>query len=376
MNRRYTYLDSSRGLAALSVVLSHFFGAYGVFKFLKPVEDTPVHIFWHGAGAVSYFFILSGFVLSISFFKDEKAAKDFKIAGYLIRRIFRIYPLYILSLCVSYILLQVYLNNAALIYVPQRSQWVIDLWRDNITIKEAFKQSLLLISIPESTTKLLPQGWTLKLEIIYSSLLPIAVLLIKKDFLLFLFFFIYLYYAGNWAFFAFALGILIAYYSDFLEKKIENTHPLMIFLYLLVGLILYTSPFNFLKFLTERNPPWIFKFQCIGASIFLICLLGNDFLKKILSKNFFTFLGTISYGIYLFHFFILIPFIPLFIKFINDHYVISHDVVKLFSLIILLIFTIIFGYLGNILIEKPFIKLGKMLENRLWSIKQLNWKPL
>ena len=53
---RFHYLDSLRGLAALAVFFSHLIGAFGLPHKLMFLQNSPVHILWHGEGAVFFFF--------------------------------------------------------------------------------------------------------------------------------------------------------------------------------------------------------------------------------------------------------------------------------------------------------------------------------
>jgi len=83
VNDRFEQLDSLRGLAALSVVVNHFLNILpGIFDnpndfwFLK---YTPLHLFWAGHEAVIFFFVLSGFVLSLQFFKKKLKFCIFKV---------------------------------------------------------------------------------------------------------------------------------------------------------------------------------------------------------------------------------------------------------------------------------------------------------
>lgn len=84
---RLLYLDAIRGIAALSVVFSHF------------AERTPLHnlalfnYFTPGQFGVVIFFILSGYVIPFSF---KRGLMDFAIS-----RFFRLYPAYWVSVALA-----------------------------------------------------------------------------------------------------------------------------------------------------------------------------------------------------------------------------------------------------------------------------------
>ena len=62
---RYDILDGLRGVAAVMVLLYHVFNDAKSF-FVWP---TPVNEFFHSFLAVDFFFILSGFVMSLRLMK-------------------------------------------------------------------------------------------------------------------------------------------------------------------------------------------------------------------------------------------------------------------------------------------------------------------
>lgn len=63
---RFHELDGLRGLAALTVFASHLVGSFNFHSnSFAIINNSPLHIFWHGEGAVHLFFILSGFVLTL-----------------------------------------------------------------------------------------------------------------------------------------------------------------------------------------------------------------------------------------------------------------------------------------------------------------------
>jgi peptidoglycan/LPS O-acetylase OafA/YrhL len=85
--KRYITLDAMRGIAALFIVARHFSGLHGAsdpqFSFL----------------AVDLFFLLSGFVLSFSY--DGRFAAGMTRTTFLMKRIIRLYPLYLLGISVG-----------------------------------------------------------------------------------------------------------------------------------------------------------------------------------------------------------------------------------------------------------------------------------
>ena len=95
--RRLEYLDTLRGLAALSVIAFHYLQAYG-----PPPGDwiwtrTPLCIFCDGQLAVSVFFVLSGFVLSNRYFNSGNCdtLQTFKLRGYVVARCARLWIPYL-----------------------------------------------------------------------------------------------------------------------------------------------------------------------------------------------------------------------------------------------------------------------------------------
>jgi peptidoglycan/LPS O-acetylase OafA/YrhL len=98
-------LTGLRGIAALYVVLFH---ANGLFAF--PAEIRP--FIRHGYIAVDLFFILSGFVMAMTYghmFKDGFSFSNFK--RFLMLRLARIYPLYILVTLITALMITTVLSE-------------------------------------------------------------------------------------------------------------------------------------------------------------------------------------------------------------------------------------------------------------------------
>ena len=96
---RYTELDGLRGIAALSVYFSHLIGVFNFDSTLfDSISNSPLHIVWHGEGAVNLFFLLSGFVLTLPYIKYRD---KLNLVPFYIKRVFRIYPAFILAILFS-----------------------------------------------------------------------------------------------------------------------------------------------------------------------------------------------------------------------------------------------------------------------------------
>lgn len=91
---RFVVLDSWRGLAATMVALFHLFA-------LGPVYDFP--LIRHGWLFVDFFFVLSGFVISHSYYSRLNAGGE--VRAFVLQRFGRVYPLHLFMLGL-YVLLE------------------------------------------------------------------------------------------------------------------------------------------------------------------------------------------------------------------------------------------------------------------------------
>jgi len=109
---RLGYLDSIRGVAAMTVVLSHCWLvkpinysdphgqlSTGLTSFSNLFSYVLIKYFECGRSAVITFFVLSGFVLAQSLLKQQTP-----YTGYAIKRVFRIYPAFLLIIITTYVL--------------------------------------------------------------------------------------------------------------------------------------------------------------------------------------------------------------------------------------------------------------------------------
>lgn len=141
-----TSVDAARGLLAFSVMSFHVLSGENIAAY----ENIAYY-------AVYAFFTISGFSLWISYYGRLQSSRD--IRAYLIKRFFRIAPLYYFALIIR-ILLE-----------PLPATWPLDLLA-NVT--------LLLGFYNPGASSLITGGWSLGIEFVFYLLLPILLITVKS----------------------------------------------------------------------------------------------------------------------------------------------------------------------------------------------------
>jgi peptidoglycan/LPS O-acetylase OafA/YrhL len=291
---RYDFIDCTRGIAALMVILQHSLESiYPSFK------TWSSEIFNFGVFGVTLFFLVSGYVIPISL---ERSG----LLIFWVSRFFRLYPLYWLSILITVIFV---------IFGVMKSAFAIDL----MTIIVNLSMLQEFVKYPH----ILALYWTLSMELVFYLLCSLLFLvpklwhsnkLIYISIFLFLFFTILSFvFRSN-----IPLGriqILVAAFVGMysfklvnrVNKNIPNTKLLLISLILLLTLIFaaYTR-FMYLPPLQVAGEP-VFTFFCIINSwvfsyffFFCLMLLRNFKFSKILLS-----LGSMCYSLYLLHPFVM-----------------------------------------------------------------------
>jgi len=338
---RYNYLDSSRGLAALVVLLSHF-----QLTILPQLNDSsllksPLKFFIDGQAAILYFFILSGYVLTLSL-KNKSVISVFDYLKFIIIRIFRIFPAYIFTLIISLIVLTSIANR------PET--WLSQYWNGSTGLKSLLNQAILIVRIPnDPLLRLIPQDWTLTIEIAVSFLLPLLAALssLRPVFVLILVYFSVQFLELDAFVFDFSLGIFIASHKDRMIsewKDLGYKYILMLLGFVLICAdYLCPSQMKFTDLFLIHHKSW-------GIVILLWAIISSDKIQGILSWKPLVFLGKISYSFYLLHLIILLC--------LTD---VLFNLNQILFLIVYLSITIIASSVTYRIIELPFNRFGKSL---------------
>ena len=147
---RIDQLTFTRFIAAISIVIFH----YGNESFLFNNKYLSF-IFTHANVGVSYFFVLSGFVLTIVYYQK----KEFSTKQYFINRFARVYPLYIFSIIIILFIFHF----------------------QSININELILNITMLQSwVPKMATTLNYPAWSLSVELFFYISFPLIFRYLKK----------------------------------------------------------------------------------------------------------------------------------------------------------------------------------------------------
>lgn len=365
---RFHQLDSLRGLAALAVVISHYLLILQPNMLINLIEYSPLRIFVASSEAVTLFFVLSGFVLTLPLLSGKKV----NYIHFITRRFLRIYIPYYVSLIIVIFTSMVFYSGTK----DDLTQWFNYVWSQGLSTELILQHIFLLDSF--ANAQLNPVLWSLVHEMRISLIFPIIVYIVirfnwKYSCFLAAFFTLlsvslhYIFPTSrddyiNTIFIitVFIVGSNLAKYHKVLTKNISEMSNLRKSLILLGGLFiyLYVKPAHLLLFVFGQGDEFIASVLnttsvTLGASIIIMMSLGSIRFKNFLLLKPILFLGKISYSLYLYHCIFLFSTLHLLYGKVN------------LGLIWLISFTlsIAVSWYSYKFVEKRSINLGKKLNN-------------
>jgi peptidoglycan/LPS O-acetylase OafA/YrhL len=363
MTTRYHQLDSLRGIAALTVVFSH----YSQITLTHWLQHVPWRAIAEGHSAVILFFALSGFALAMQVTGDSKPG----FAEFIVKRVCRIYIPYLIAVLAAY-------TAYCLLYRSNLSwtgEWVNQAWHAGIDRRDLLDH--LYFVIPFSNSTLDPVLWSLVYEMRISLIFPILVVVVFATPVWFsvalsmcfsLAAFGYYHHLqrtlldasiqGEWMptihyMSMFFLGALIARYREAISSKLGAYSARTLFgalliclaLYVLVGSITRHSISN--DVLRSFADDWIILPAVTGILVLAIALRP---FAAFLTARPLIFLGEISFSLYLLHCIVLLGVL---------HY--FGETYQGMSLIIAAVLILPVSIAGYYAVEKPSIRLGRYL---------------
>lgn len=347
---RLSYLDSARGIAALMVMFGHLINwKYG--------ESHVIHaasIMFNANDAVSFFFVLSGMVLSYPYLQ---LGKKMDVGKFYVTRIFRIYPGFWVALL------------AGILYARRHELDAARLFDIFISNKDQFWEEFFLI---KGHNIYYLAGWTLSIEMIYSLLMPFLIAIAKFNRKLVPWLIVVSLvssYVTGIFLFHFSLGLFLgAYFTTYNSEAIKSTwwyryrYILIVLALPLFSMRQWTKIWpvggSTLHYLLGYLQLDFFHLSALAAFIFIVCLIHYPRLRRIFELPFLVYIGKISYGIYLVHWVLVCA--------IGDYW--ESRILPLFpgpgtalltAAAVCFVLTILLASALHYGVEIPFMKLGK-----------------
>jgi len=299
--RFLTRLESVRGCAAIMVAMTHCFAIFPYASDQYPLQAALqlwVHILFQGTSALITFFVISGYVLSISLDRSETNFRNILI--FYMRRIFRIFPAHIVWMFIALALL-------IFVYVPHTNP-VADGWFNNMN-SGPMNLTIFVMNLALVITSLIPGEWTLTLELIVYLIYPLMYVIYKRggvsgNILLLIFLMACSYQFGDIR----LLHYLIAFYwglatpnlyKRFIERISDRTGTVLLWtsivLLLVFPILQNTMPFATLMVQLVTGGYLIFCCIFMKRDRALFRFLDGDRIQR---------MGQISYSFYVSHFLI------------------------------------------------------------------------
>ncbi|MHA8067323.1 acyltransferase family protein [Aquirufa sp. ROCK2-A2] len=304
-------LNGLRFMAAFLVIIHHIEQLKSMFNYANYWDSVPF-IKIIGKLGVVLFFVLSGFLITYLILSEENSFKKISIRNFYVRRILRIWPLYFLIIILTFLVLP----NISLFTFPNYGKEVV---YSHLYLK-LFLYAIFFPNLVLPLIGIVPYAfhtWTIGTEEQYYLVWPVILKYIKKYRIAVMLFIIFSYLAFG--------KILTMHYSDFLPYKnvifafwasfnidcmaIGGFYAILLFqknkwLKLIQNNTVFYITIFFTSFLMIKAvyiPKIHYEFYSVLFGIIILNYASNDKIGISLENKVFNYLGSISYGLYMYH---------------------------------------------------------------------------
>lgn len=349
-------LESLRGIAAMAVVITHasavlLVDGSAAYWSTPILDQTPTALIFtlitailNPGGAVILFFILSGYVLSISLNRDSN------LLPYLVRRLFRLLPvMWVSIICLSIVFWTISLPKINV------SDWYIAVTNQEHTLFAVLK-NCILHSFPVNGVT-----WTMYVELIGSILLLVSIYISKKfglrgsAALLVIYTVLAYFYFPN-----LTVSYLMCFQCGVILREIKSKRFKHKYLLLCTGFMLFFLERTVIHGNIEGH------FINTLASFFIVGSVLHGAGENLLKNPWLKYIGKISYSLYLFHMLVLMVVGYLMVKLeLQNSGAFSHIIVFLTAIPS----SIFLAALSYHFIEVPTLKWGRSISIELTKRK-------
>lgn len=387
-------LLSLRGIAAMAVLIFHSLLIFQVSggdvtynvhlhytNFTRFINEFIVFLF-SGSAAVVFFFVHSGFVLALSLSKhpshNNMRDKTISLFAFYIKRLFRLYPMIIVSILVSLIYQKYFFHP---LNDPLFSTWFRNFYTEPVDFKNLMENIFL------SKFNLSPFLWSLRIEVIGSLFMPLIYFASRRVFTTYLMCFLFYLFANNLLpehtlkvtficclFIGTLVGMLKNEIQEYIivikstlakQKSLSNNSILKNIystlenrnFYVLLSLIILIVSWCYSPTIGTAV---VIESLASAVIIYVAYYYDEGPMQYFCNLPFIKFLGKISYSLYILSL-LCINIIGRIIYSILSHSFISHYglITNLLATIFTIILTILFSTITFYFIEYPFMKLGR-----------------
>jgi peptidoglycan/LPS O-acetylase OafA/YrhL len=301
---RLIALDGLRAVAALVVIFAHASFAVAKTQWQAiALQHSALVPLLNATGAVHVFFVLSGYCLTASAQRGNNPAD---LAQFYVRRVARIHGPYVATVVIAWL--------ARLWLYPEPVDGISPWMREHLAARLDGSELLAAFAFPGMAGGLLPQGWTLTVEMVFSLLLPAMVWIAARV---------------HWGVLVIASAVLLAWSQPFDTPRYALDFSTGIALYLerarltaffararglaaaagVLGLaVICYPPYTLLG---ARDPSLATAVFACGATLLVLGAAHAASLRRMLEWRPVAALGRVSYSIYLLHFTVLSVSTPL-----------------------------------------------------------------
>ena len=325
-----------------------------------------------GTSAVTMFFVLSGFVLTHPYLAPAQPGhrpRDLYIPAFYLRRITRIWLPWFGAFALSAFAKRYFFRPWAT--APPTTEWLGGFWHSGLPFSSVLRQCAFLLH--DSHQLLIPQDWSLGVELKGSALIPLFLFLVRRHIpvlvgmvaLLAIF-----HPSGQW-YVSFALGVAAAKYYHRFQSPLRSLSFPWKCAVLAAGLLLYESRLAASWFSDGSRFPEkaVWCIESIGCVFILAATLTSRRIQARLHFPPVLLLGKISYSVYLLQFIVILCLLPPLVHQLNMAGIEQMPLLMALTVGVCVLATVALSVVMYYSVELPSVKLGhwlsKLLQGRL-----------